>query len=172
MLSKMIKIRTATPADLPQVLALMRDLAAFEDYLDTFAVDLGELNSRAFGPGAQCRIFVAERAGTLAGYAVALEIPFTYDLRPTIILKELYVRTTDRSAGIGTRLLESVAAWALSKGAGRLHWDVLSGNQQAERFYQRHGGQRVRKWIAYQMDEAKLIELQARSQQPEALAGR
>ena len=75
-------IRQACPRDVPQLLALMRELAAFEDYLADFAVDEGALHRRAFGPAAQCRIFVAEAAGELRGYAVALLVPFTFDLRP------------------------------------------------------------------------------------------
>ena len=85
-------IRQACAADVPQLLALMRELAAFEDYLAQFAVDEQALRQRAFGPAAQCQAFIAEAEGELLGYALALLIPFTYDLRPTARLKELYVR--------------------------------------------------------------------------------
>ncbi|MBC9250501.1 GCN5 family acetyltransferase [Pseudomonas alcaligenes] len=145
------RIRPARRADIPALLGLMRELAAFEDYLAAFAVDAAALQQRAFGPRAQCRIFVAEAAGELLGYAVALAIPFTYDLRPNIRLKELYVVPGQRDAGLGRRLLARVAAWALSQNAGRLQWDVLRGNQAAERFYQRQGGQPEQKWCAYEM---------------------
>lgn len=145
-------IRQACPGDVPQLLALMRELAAFEDYLADFAVDEDALHWRAFGPAAQCRIFVAEAAGELRGYAVALLVPFTYDLRPTVRLKELYVTAPWRSQDLGRQLLAALAQWALKQGAGRLHWDVLAGNSRAEAFYQRLGGRPVEKWIAYEMN--------------------
>lgn len=149
-------IRQACAADVPQLLALMRELAAFEDYLAQFAVDEQALRQRAFGPAAQCQVFVAEAEGELLGYALALLIPFTYDLRPTARLKELYVRPTRRSSGLGQRLLVELARWAREQDAGRLHWDVLAGNARAESFYQRLGGHPVQKWIAYEMDDAAL----------------
>lgn len=139
----------------------MHELAEFEGYLHEFAVNADDLRARAFGPDAQCRIQVAEVAGNLQGYALTLSIPFTYDLRPTLVLKELYVNAQYRSAGLGERLLKDVANWALSSGAGRLKWDVLAGNGLAEQFYQRHGGRRVEKWLAYEMEAASLVKLAA-----------
>jgi diamine N-acetyltransferase len=152
-------IRQACVADVPMLLALMRELAAFEDYLTEFAVDEQALRQRAFDPAAQCQAFVAEAEGELLGYALVLLIPFTYDLRPTARLKELYVRPARRSSGLGRQLLVELAHWAIEQGAGRLHWDVLAGNSRAESFYQRLGGRPVQKWIAYEMDDAALQRL-------------
>lgn len=152
-------IRAAFEADVPQLLVLMRELADFEDYLAEFAVDEGALLRNAFGPAAQCQVFVAESQGTLLGYAVAQLIAFTYDLRPTARLKELYVATPWRSRNLGRQLLSVLARWALEHGAGRLHWDVLNGNLRAEAFYHRLGGRPVRKWLAYEMDDATLQSL-------------
>jgi GNAT superfamily N-acetyltransferase len=153
-------VRPAQPVDVPQLLGLMRELAAFEDYLTSFAVDEAALQRRAFGDEAQCQIFVAERETTLLGYAVALSIPFTHDLRPTVRLKELYVQEGQRCHGLGRELLAAVANWALARGAGRLHWDVLAGNRRAENFYRRQGGRPVSKWLAYEMAEPALRLLQ------------
>lgn len=145
-------VREARAEDVPALIALMRELARFEDYLQDFAVDEEQLLARAFGPQPQCRIYVAEASGQLLGYAVIQELVFTYDLRPTLRLKELYVAPAARSRGLGERLLAAVSHWATVRGAGRLNWDVLAGNQRAERFYQRLGGRPDTKWIAYTMD--------------------
>jgi GNAT superfamily N-acetyltransferase len=137
----------------------MAALAEFEGYLDEFSVTEAELLSRAFGDAAQCQVFVAEREGGLAGYAVVLEIAFTFDLRPTALLKELYIEPDSRGGGIGKALMTGVARWALSRGMGRLKWDVLAGNENAERFYQSLGGQPDRKWIAWHMGPENLDRL-------------
>lgn len=152
-------IREARAEDVPALLPLMRELARFEDYLEDFAVDEAQLLARAFGPQPQCRIVVAEAAGRLLGYAVTLEIAFTYDLQPTLVLKELFVAPPARSIGIGERLIADVARFALAHGAGRMKWDVLAGNGDAERFYQRLGGRPDGKWIAYGMDAEALAAL-------------
>lgn len=130
----------------------MRALAEFEGYLDDFRVDENNLIARAFGPIPQCQVFVAPSSGHVTGYAVVLEIPFTYDLRPTVVLKELYIAEDSRGKGLGKSLMHAVAEWACMRGAGRLKWDVLVGNQLATRFYEQLGASRDEKWLAYQMD--------------------
>jgi hypothetical protein len=52
-----------------------------------------------------------------------------------------------------------VAQWGVARDAGRLKWDVLLGNKNAEAFYQRLGGKRESKWLAYQMDRVALERL-------------
>ncbi|MEX6502735.1 GNAT family N-acetyltransferase [Pseudomonas zhanjiangensis] len=141
------------------MLELMRALAEFEDYLQDFTVDRSALLQRAFGPAPQCQVFVAVADTSLRGYAVVLEVPFTYDLRPTLLLKELYIEQGWRGRGLGQRLMQAVARWGAGRGAGRLKWDVLAGNQAAETFYRHLGGRPDDKWIGYQMDSAALVRL-------------
>ncbi|MFS2127321.1 N-acetyltransferase family protein [Pseudomonas sp. Pseusp97] len=155
---RLLSIREAQPDDVPAVLEMMRALAGFEGYLDAFAVDADALLSRAFGPAAQCQVLVAETAA-ICGYAVVQNLAFTFDLRPSIRLKELYVVPEARGGGVGQQLLRRVAQYALAQGAGRLLWDVLAGNDAAERFYSRLGGRRESRWIAYRMDDRELLRL-------------
>jgi ribosomal protein S18 acetylase RimI-like enzyme len=140
---------------------MMRGLAEFERYLEEFVVTESDLERRAFGSDPECRITVAEdgASGELLGYAVTVSTPFTYDLKPTVTLKELYVREPARSRGVGRALFQAVAAGAIEAGAGRLKWEVLSGNRRAEAFYRSLGGRRVRKWIPYSMDARGFREL-------------
>lgn len=152
-------VRPARPDDVPSLIEHMRALAEFEEYLDEFRVDEKALLARAFGERPECHIFVVEGREGIAGYAVGLTIPFTYDLRPTVILKELFVAAEYRGNGFGAALLRHVAAWTLSIGGARLKWDVMVGNQRAEAFYRGHGGCRDPKWMPYQMGEGALQAL-------------
>lgn len=152
-------VRLAVPEDVPGLITLMRALAKFEGYIDDFKVDDQALLARAFGPKAQCQILVAEWEACVSGYAVVLEIPFTYDLRPTMLLKELYVAEACRGRGLGHALMQHVASTALDKGAGRIKWDVMVGNDPAEAFYQALGGHREGKWIPYQMGSLEIEKL-------------
>jgi GNAT superfamily N-acetyltransferase len=159
MLRPSCKVRPALPADVPVLIKLMSALAEFEGYLDEFRVTEAELLARAFGEAAQCQVFVAEQEGVLAGYAVVLEVAFTFDLRPTALLKELYIEPRSRGGGIGKALMTCIARWVLSREMGRLKWDVLAGNENAERFYMKLGGEPDRKWTAYHMGHANLERL-------------
>jgi ribosomal protein S18 acetylase RimI-like enzyme len=165
-------VRSVRRSDAARLVRLMRGLARFEGYLDRFAITGRELRRRAFGPNRECAIEVAEdiASGNILGYAVILTTPYTYDLKPTLTLKELYVERGARGRGVGTALMRAVAVRASALSAGRLRWDVLPGNDRAEAFYQALGGRRVDKWIPYAMDASALKDL-VRSP-PEVTAGR
>jgi GNAT superfamily N-acetyltransferase len=156
MLTRQINIRSAQPYDLPALLGHMRSLAEFESYISEFRVDEKSLLIRAFGSHPECHIFVAECTDAIVGYAVGLIVPFTYDLKSTVVLKELFVDPGYRGKGAGSALFRHVAAWALSQGSGRLKWDVLTGNHNAEAFYMKQGGRPDNKWTPYVMDEEAL----------------
>ena len=136
-------VRRAGPADAGPLLVLMRALARFEGYDEHFTVTAADLLARGLAPAAapEFAAFVAERAqGDLLGYAVVVETAFTFDLRPTLTLKELFVREDARGSGAGRALFDQVLAHGRARGAGRLKWDVLPANEPARAFYRRAGG--------------------------------
>ena len=62
------------------------------------------------------------------------------------MLKELYVAERGRGHGTGRRLMERVAAHAVTVGADRVDWTVMSGNAPAGAFYRSLGGRPDAKW--------------------------
>ncbi len=159
MLNSDVNIRAALPKDIPELLRHMRSLAEFERYISEFTVDEESLLSRAFSKHPECYIFVSEDSNGIVGYAVMVAIPFTYDLKITMIIKEFFVADKYRGCGVGSRLFRHIAAWALAKGAGRLKWDVMAGNSNAEKFYRKHGAGPDNKWIPYVINEDALKSL-------------
>lgn len=144
-----VRVRPAEPADAGQLLDLMRGLARFEGYADRFRVTAADLMERGLAPAgaAEFSAFVAERRrGELLGYAVLLETSFTFDLRPTLTLKELYVRDSARGTGVGGALFGHLVAHGRGRGAGRLAWNVLPTNERARDFYRARGGAPDRAW--------------------------
>lgn len=143
-----LNVRKASAADAPELLALMRELASFEGYLPQFRVTEQDLLARGLGPGSQQQFFafVAESGGQLLGYAVAYVVPFTFDLRPNCMLKELFVRGPARGTGAGRALMAAVIDHAVQLDCGRLKWDVLQDNTLAKAFYQSLGAQPDWRW--------------------------
>jgi GNAT superfamily N-acetyltransferase/ketosteroid isomerase-like protein len=141
--------RLAGARDAEPLLQLMHKLAEFENYRPDFRVGFGDLLARglAASQDGQFKAFVTD-SGTagLSGYAVVQEVSFTFDLRPTLILKELFVSQDWRGQGVGTALMSAVLDYARARGCGRLRWDVLPGNEAAKRFYRRFGGDRDSAW--------------------------
>ena len=135
-------IRRAEASDAPQLLSLMRGLARFEGYDVRFAVTVEALLERGFSPHhpPEFTAWVVELDDTLVGYAQIYEIPFTFDLRPTVVLKELFIDEIARGRAFGHGLMSVVIEHARSLNARLVRWQVLPGNEPAKRFYSHHGG--------------------------------
>lgn len=153
------EIREMREEDIPELLILMRALARFEDYLDDFAVTETELRKHGLGAEPLFHAFVADTgsvhpassgmsAGSkqLVGMAITYVVPWTYTLRPRLVLKELYVDNHARGMGIGRRLMSAVYEQGRGLGCDHVAWTVMEGNTSAERFYSSIGGQPDAKW--------------------------
>lgn len=146
-----ISILNLTSELVPQVLELMKELAKFEHYIDHFTVTesdlLNTLGSQA--PDFACFVAVNE-LGLVLGYAVLTFTTFTFDLRPTATLKELYVSQASRGKTIGTRLFLAVQQECKRMGVARLNWLVMKGNNHAAMFYESLGGYPSPKWELFE----------------------
>ncbi len=147
-------IRRAVAADAPQLLSLMRGLARFEGYDDRFAVTEAALLERGFSLQRPPEFFawVAELEGKLVGYAVIYVIPFTFDLRPTLVLKELFIDETARGRNFGHGLMQAVIEHGRSINARLIRWQVLPSNEPAKNFYRQHGAQVDGDWDNWFLD--------------------
>lgn len=147
-------IRRAVASDAPQLLSLMRGLAQFEGYDDRFAVTVDALLERGFSPQRPPEFFawVAEVDGKLLGYAVIYVIPFTFDLRPTLVLKELFIDSAARGRKLGHGLMQAVIEHGRSMNARLIRWQVLPNNEPAKGFYRQHGAHVDADWENWFLD--------------------
>lgn len=134
-----ISVRPFERRDVSEVLGLMRDLAVFEGYIDAFRVTEADLIVHGLGATPRFGVFVAEADGSIAGIAVHYLIPWTYDLRPVVVLKELFVAEDARGLNIGRALFGRLEEHARSIEASRIIWTVLADNGAAKQFYRRMG---------------------------------
>jgi GNAT superfamily N-acetyltransferase len=147
-------IRRAVAADAPQLLALMRKLAQFEGYDERFAVTAEVLLERGFSSQRppEFTAWVAELEGALVGYAVIYLIPFTFDLRPTVVLKELFIDEAARGRSFGHGLMNAVIEHARSLGARLIRWQLLPDNAAAKNFYRQHRAEPDDAWENWLID--------------------
>ncbi len=147
-------IRRAAASDAPRLLSLMRELARFEGYDDRFAVTVEALLERGFSADRppEFTAWVAELGGELAGYAVIYVAPFTFDLRPTVVLKELFIKREARARNLGGGLMTAVIEHARSLNARLIRWQVLPDNVSAKMFYRRYGGAVDAEWESWFID--------------------
>ena len=141
-----MRVRLAERTDVGRLLELMRGLARFEEYIDDFAVTRESVLEHGFGEGRLFTAFVAEQDDDLVGMAVVYTIPWTYTLRPRVVLKELFVEEAARNLGTGKALMAAVVSHARSIDAAELIWTVMEGNREAEGFYRSLGASPDLKW--------------------------
>jgi GNAT superfamily N-acetyltransferase len=142
-------IRSATAADVPVILGLIRALADYEKLAgDVVATE--ELLGRSLfprdgsTPAAYCAI--AEAEGTAVGFALYFFNYSTFLARPGLYLEDLFVRPEFRGRGYGKALLLHLAKLANARGCGRMEWSVLDWNQPAIEFYESLGAKRMKEW--------------------------
>ncbi|MEM9530480.1 MAG: GNAT family N-acetyltransferase [Pseudomonadota bacterium] len=141
-------VRPFCAEDSAQLWALMRDLAVFEGYVDQFAVTPEALVHHGLGPNAWFRAYVAPDAGggQLNGMAVTYRVPWTYSMKPRLVLKELFVAPAARGSGLGRALFLAVIHEAQTIGADSVTWTVLPDNEPAKRFYRSQGAEADPNW--------------------------
>jgi GNAT superfamily N-acetyltransferase len=139
-------IRTATEADVPQILAFIRALAAFEREPDAVTATEEGLLRDGFGPNPIYYCLIADRDGQPAGFALYFFNYSTWKGRPGIYLEDIFVHPEFRGLGIGKALLQQVAATAVQKGCPRLQWEVLDWNKPAIAFYKAMGAEFLDEW--------------------------
>ena len=149
-----LKTRDARVEDIPKLLQMMRQLAVFEGYIDQFKITERELFERGFAPDRtpEFTAILGAINDIPVGYAVTYIVPFTFDLRPTVVLKELFVESHCRDAGVGSALVTVVIERARSVNARLLRWQVLPGNEHAKKFYSNFGGCKDREWENWLME--------------------
>lgn len=162
----MLEIRPAQPADLPTILALIRDLAVYERLLDQVDADESLLGAALFGrePRVFCEIAEWRAPGATpvaAGFALWFYNFSTFRGRHGLYLEDLFVRPEHRGRGIGRALLVQLARRCVREGLARFEWAVLDWNEPALRFYESLGARGLKEWIPHRVTGAELEALAA-----------
>ena len=157
------QLRAAELRDLPAIVALIRELAEFEQLSHMVETTVDKLAPHLFGerPVAEC--VVAEIPSEADAPVVAFALFFTnfstFKCRPGLYLEDLYVQPTRRGLGLGKALLSHLAALAVQRGCGRFEWSVLDWNANAIAFYQRMGATVLPDWRICRVTGAALAAL-------------
>ncbi len=141
-----LQIRPATPADIPQILTFIRELALYEREPDAVLATEQDLLRDGFGPTPRFRCVIASLDQEPAGFALFFTSYSTWRGHHGIRLEDIYVTPTQRGKGIGKALLAHLARVAVDQGCPRLEWDVLDWNAPAIAVYERIGAHILTEW--------------------------
>jgi GNAT superfamily N-acetyltransferase len=133
-------IRSATPTDIPQLLALVRRYWDFEGIPD-FAALRVELVLKQLLAAAETRaaIWVAEAEGKLLGYLIVVLVLSVEHQGLMGEIDEFFVVPEARTRGVGAQLLAAAEATLRRRGCVRLQLQLGKTNTAARAFYERRG---------------------------------
>ena len=139
-------LRSAEARDLEAIVALITELAEFEQLTHLLEVTADKLAPHLFGerPVAEC--VVGEVGGDVVAFALFFSNFSTFLARPGLYLEDLYVRPAHRGSGLGKALLEHLGRLAAERGCGRFEWSVLDWNANAIAFYEKLGATVMPDW--------------------------
>ena len=158
----MLHLRPATRADVPLILALIRELATYERDPDAVVATEEALLRDGFGERPLFQVTIAEWSNEPVGFAFWFLAYSTWRGQPTLYLEDLFVRPEARGRGIGKEMMRHLAGTALDLGCGRFVWQVLDWNTPSIEFYESLGGQVVREWLTCRVDGDALQALAGR----------
>lgn len=154
-----ITIRKAEARDVPQMLALVKELALFEKEPEAVTVTEEQMRDAGFGSAPVWWGWVAERSDDrIVGIAMCYERYSTWRGRVGY-LEDIVVTEQARGHGVGERLFKAIAAEAVKRDYHHMTWQVLDWNDGAIRFYKRLGAELDEQWVNGRLDKAQLAEL-------------
>ena len=152
-------IRSASVADVPVILQLIRDLAAYERAPNKVTATEEQLVDVLFGAKPAAEVLLAFEDETPVGFAVFFHNFSTWLGRPGLYLEDLFVKPEMRGKGYGRALLVDLAKIARERGCGRMEWAVLDWNDPAIQFYRKLGAEPMNEWTVFRLTADGIAKL-------------
>jgi GNAT superfamily N-acetyltransferase len=141
-----VTIRFAVKEDCARLLELIHELAVYEKAPEEVTVTLEEFEQAGFGESPVWKAFVAEKAGTIVGFALYYTRYSTWK-GCRLYLEDFIVTEEERGNGIGKLLFDSVVNEAKGKGYNGMVWQVLDWNEPAINFYNKYNAALESGWL-------------------------
>ena len=106
-------IRSASPADLPAIVRLVRGLAVYEKLDHEFTATEADFDRLLFSPDPAAEVILA--GDPAVGVALFYRTVSTFRGRAGLFLEDLFVEPAHRGRGIGLALLRRLAAIAAAR---------------------------------------------------------
>jgi GNAT superfamily N-acetyltransferase len=143
-------IRFAEEEDAPIIVALIKELAAYEKLEDKVQATEALVKDSIFRRKA-AEVLIGEYAGEVVAYAVFFQNFSTFAAQPGIFIEDIYVKPHLRRKGFGRRLFMFMARLAVERGYARIEWTCLDWNTPSIAFYRKMGAEALPDWTTYRL---------------------
>ena len=147
----MFTTRSATQADIPQILNFVLALARYENAEHHVMATEADLQAALFGDNAIAGALLCELEGRPVGFGLYVYNFSTWTGKRGIYLEDLYVNEEQRGKGAGRAILQTLAQIAIEKDCARFEWSVLDWNVPSIRFYEALGARPLPEWVGYRV---------------------
>jgi GNAT superfamily N-acetyltransferase len=158
-----VLIREADPADVPDLIRLVQELAAYEKESDSATATPEQFREALFPAHGDPTAYalVGVREGAVVAMAIWFRSFSTWTGQAGIWLEDLFVEPEHRGHGLGKALLARLAQLCVERGWTRLEWTVLDWNTPSIDFYRAHGARPLDEWTTFRLDGDALSRLAA-----------
>lgn len=135
-------IEKAKEENIPQIIALMREFADYENLSDYVEITEERLKIALFGAGKVAGAILAFEGDAPIGYAVFYPNFATFRGQRGLYLEDIFIKKEFRGRGVSEMILKYLAKSAKERGFERIDFQVLEWNTPAIKFYEKLGAHR------------------------------
>ena len=152
---KSIVIRVGTKEDLPSVLELIKELAAYERAPHEVINTVEQMEIDGFGERPLYGMYVAESKKVIVGISIYYYRYSTWKGK-RLYLEDIVVSQSERGKGIGKLLFEQTMKKSLDDNCTGMMWQVLDWNEPGIHFYEKYGAKLDREWVNVSLEAGQI----------------
>jgi GNAT superfamily N-acetyltransferase len=146
-----LRIEPATLRDLPAIVHLVKELAAYERLAHEMVASEDDFRRALFSPERHVDALMAFIDEKPVGFALYFSTFSTFLGKRGLYLEDIFVEPDYRGRGIGKALLRRLARIAKERNCGRMEWSVLTWNQPSIEFYHKLGAVTLEDWRMFRL---------------------
>ena len=157
-----MNIRLGEKKDLPRVLELVKELAAYEKAPHEVINTVALMEQDGFGSNAIFGMYVAENETGIVGISLYYWRYSTWKGK-RLYLEDIIVTEKERGSGIGKLLFDRTMQKALDENCSGMMWQVLEWNEPAINFYKKYGAKLDDEWTNCTLEADQIKNLLSRT---------
>jgi len=150
-----LEIKHATKDDLPIIYSFIKDLADHVNLSHEVAASAEDLEKHIFDKAGFVEVLIGYYESQPVSFIIFYPSFSTFIGKPGIHIEDFYIKPEFRGIGIGKAIFKYLSDLALSRNCGKIEWYATEWNENALRFYEKMGAQKL--------DKRKLFRLSVES---------